>query len=142
MAFVMLNPSTADEKRDDRTVAKCIKYAVSWGFRELCVLNLFALRSTDPKILYREDDPVGPDNDRWFRRVLPRCARVVCAWGNHGAYLGRGKQVLEMIGNLGHEPWALVVTKTGQPGHPLFLPAARAPSPPLRQHSLPMVHQQ
>ena len=38
-------------------------------------------------------DPVGPDNDRWLRKVLPRRARVVCAWGNHGAYLGRGKKV-------------------------------------------------
>ena len=128
VAFILLNPSTADEEHSDPTVTKCIKYAISWGFQEMCVLNLFALRSADPKALYQKDDPVGPDNDRWIREVLPRCAKVVCGWGTRGVYRRRDNTVLELIRSLGHEPLALAVTKKGYPGHPLYLPTDLRPA--------------
>ena len=126
--FVMLNPSTADEQHDDPTVVKCIRYAMGWGYRELHVLNLFALRSTDPKALYRADDPVGPENDDTFRRVLPRCRAVVCAWGNHGVLHGQYLAALAIMRE--HcRPQALAITKEGHPQHPLYLRADLLPEP-------------
>ena len=48
VAFVMLNPSTANESQDDRTVGRCIGFAQKWGFQTLEVGNLYAWYATDP----------------------------------------------------------------------------------------------
>ncbi|MBK8271403.1 MAG: DUF1643 domain-containing protein [Planctomycetes bacterium] len=61
--FIGLNPSTADETQDDPTVRRCIRYAQSWGYGALCMTNIFAYRSTDPLVMKRFDDPIGPKND-------------------------------------------------------------------------------
>lgn len=130
-AWVMLNPSTADGVDvDDRTVRKCQAFARRWGFSGIAVLNLFGLRSTLPRSLYEHEDPVGPDNDAtivdWLAR--PDLERVVEAWGNHGPLLGRAGIVHEMVRASGREVVRLATTKTGQPGHPLYL---RLASPPM-----------
>jgi hypothetical protein len=85
VAFVMLNPSTADESKDDPTIRKCVGFAKRWGFGALDVVNLFAWRSTDPDGLLDAADPVGPDNDKMVRAVFDGADRVVLAWGSHGA---------------------------------------------------------
>ena len=43
--FGLLNPSTADESRDDPTVRRCIGLARSWGYGALAIGNLFAFRT-------------------------------------------------------------------------------------------------
>lgn len=63
LAFIMLNPSTADDVVNDPTVERCVRRAVSMGYGGLRVANIFALRSTDPTQLYVSVDPIGPDND-------------------------------------------------------------------------------
>ena len=127
--WVMLNPSTADAQQDDPTVRRCIYFAQRWGYQAITVLNLFAYRATDPKELRGVEDPVGPDNELWFERVLGRSDAVVCAWGNHGNLHGQSEIGLEWIRRAGHEPLALRVTGQGQPQHPLYLPSGLAPEP-------------
>src|SRR6187455_1128147 len=95
--FVCLNPSTADEVRDDPTIRRCVGYAKRWGFSRLVVCNLFALRSTDPRALYEHPDPIGPANDRHLLDEATRADRVVAAWGAHGGYKLRGATVLRML---------------------------------------------
>ena len=48
VTFVMLNPSTADDKKPDDTIKKCIKLARSWDYGSLEVVNLFAYIATEP----------------------------------------------------------------------------------------------
>lgn len=125
VAFLMLNPSTADADQDDPTIRRCIGFAKSWGFGGLIVGNLFALRSTDPKALYEHPDPIGPDNDTHLVNIAQSARKVICAWGTHGAYRDRGREV-------GHRleffPLAaLKVTKDGHPGHPLYIAASTQP---------------
>lgn len=62
--FVMLNPSTATAETNDPTIRRCIGFARSWGCDYLVVVNIFAFRATDPKVMKAEADPVGSDNDR------------------------------------------------------------------------------
>jgi len=120
VVFICLNPSKADEHVDDNTVRRCIGFAKKWEAGRLDVLNIFALRSTDPWVLYGVRDPVGPENDRWIRRTVRQADVVVAAWGNHGAYLDRGAHVRAMIPPFRVECFG--VTKAGQPKHPLYLP--------------------
>lgn len=61
--IVGLNPSTADEIHDDPTIRKCINFAQAWGYRALCMTNLFAYRATKPNVMRAAAEPVGPEND-------------------------------------------------------------------------------
>ncbi|MDW9823680.1 DUF1643 domain-containing protein [Sinorhizobium meliloti] len=121
VAFLMLNPSTADASQDDPTIRRCIGFARYWGFGGLIVGNLFALRSTAPKALYDHPDPIGPDNDQHILAIAKSARKIVCAWGTHGALHDRGRQVAERLEFL--DLVALKVTADGQPGHPLYLAA-------------------
>jgi hypothetical protein len=63
VCFVLLNPSTADETREDRTVRRCIGFARGRGYGALEVVNLYAYVATDPAELRRAGYPVGRYND-------------------------------------------------------------------------------
>lgn len=125
VAFVMLNPSTADASQDDPTIRRCIGFAKAWGFGGLVVGNLFALRSTDPKALYSHPEPIGPENDDHLRRIANEADPVVCAWGTHGTLHDRGREVAELLD--GRNLAALKVTAAGHPGHPLYIAANAEP---------------
>ncbi len=114
-----LNPSTADETRNDPTVSRCIGYARRWGFGALVVTNIFALWSTDPAGLRRVPDPVGPDNDLALRRVATHSDAVLVAWGAGGALGGRAADVRDLLS--GVDVRCLGTTKAGEPKHPLYL---------------------
>lgn len=117
MAIIGLNPSSATENEDDPTVNRCWKLAKREGYDAFCMLNIFALRSTNPQKLYSSPDPIGVDNDQWIQQVTQQASIVVAAWGVHGAFQQRGKQVREMIPDLK----CLGITKYGHPRHPLYL---------------------
>lgn len=118
--FVGLNPSTADEVKNDQTVTRCINYAKQWGYGGLIMTNIFAFRATDPARMKAAPDPVGPENDHNLLFAAEKAQLIVCAWGNHGEFLGRGKQVAEMLKDI-KELHCLATNKTGHPKHPLYL---------------------
>jgi len=117
--FIMLNPSTADAKIDDATIRKCIGFAQRWGYDGMHVVNLFALRSTNPEALYSHADPVGPENDVFIEASLLSAEKTIIAWGKHGKIMGRGEQVLK---RLDHRCFALKFNLDGSPQHPLYVP--------------------
>jgi len=123
--FVMLNPSTADAKVDDPTIRRCIGYAKRWGFGGLFVVNLYALRATDPRELAEHADPVGPLNEVFVRQATKRCD-VVVAWGAHPMAVQRSKTIdLSRAKSV----TCLGVTKSGAPRHPLYVRADREREP-------------
>lgn len=124
-AFIMLNPSTADEDENDPTIRRCINYAKDWGYGTLEVVNLFALRATDPSELQDHTAPIGGANDVHLRKVCDEAEIVVGAWGANGSLHGRGREVAEMLDVQLH---ALDTTKDGHPVHPLYQPADADPT--------------
>lgn len=81
--WIMLTPSTADALEDDPTIRRCVAFTKAWGLDGLVVVNLFALRATDPRALARHRDPVGPANDQFIREALHPWSVPVAAWGAH-----------------------------------------------------------
>ncbi len=120
----MLNPSTADETVLDPTCSRARDYAERWGYGALIVTNVFAWRATDPADMKAARDPVGRGNDRAILAAARAAALVVCAWGNHGAHLGRAARVRELLGQAEIALYALRVNANGEPAHPLYLPGA------------------
>ncbi|WP_050527115.1 DUF1643 domain-containing protein [Pseudorhodobacter aquimaris] len=121
VAFMMLNPSTATEVQNDPTVERCERRARTLGFGAFRVVNIFAWRATDPKVMRAQTDPVGPENDAAIIEAASWADRVVCAWGAHGAHLDRGAKVEALLRASGRPLYQLGLTKTGQPKHPLYI---------------------
>jgi hypothetical protein len=130
VTFVMLNPSTADASVDDPTIRRCIGFARAFGATGLAVVNLYGLRATSPKDLWKAADPVGLENDSTLRTFLAMAAAhdmpIIAAWGAH-AEPDRVAAVRAMPG--AERLQALRVTKDGAPGHPLYLPSTAIPQP-------------
>jgi hypothetical protein len=123
--FIGLNPSTADETTNDRTVSRCIDYAHRWGFSALCMTNIFAWRDTKPALMKEALEPIGQENDSTLFRLAGDAGIVVAAWGGHGCHLGRDKVVMAMLPKL----HCLKKTQSGAPNHPLYLKATLKPLP-------------
>lgn len=124
--FIGLNPSTADETKDDPTISKCIKFAKEWGYGGMCMVNLFAYRATKPSDMKKADDPVGPQNDAYIRKIASDACVIIAAWGNEGVYKGRSKELSKVIAR----PLdCLGVNATGEPRHPLFVEGSMLPMP-------------
>lgn len=126
-AFIGLNPSTADETINDPTVTRCATFAKTWGFDGFCMLNLFAFRATDPKVMKATADPVGPENDECLIRCLRIFGKIVAAWGTHAAYQNRHEAFLGIMKVECPYIFHLGMTKEGFPKHPLYLRADSKP---------------
>ncbi len=128
--FVGLNPSTADESRNDPTVNRCIGFAKRWGYGTLIVGNLYAWRATNPHDLKAVREPRGEKRPRHPDRnlvILRRLARevdlIVAAWGAWpGPMSLRAERVLgELSSNGERAVMTLGLTRSGAPRHPLYV---------------------
>ena len=124
---VMLNPSTATEVQNDPTVERCERRARALGYGAFRVCNIFAFRATDPKVMRAVPEPVGAGNDAAIAEGAAWADAVLCAWGTHGAHLGRGPAVERLLRATGRPLLHLGLTREGHPRHPLYIGYAVAP---------------
>jgi hypothetical protein len=109
--FIMLNPSTADDKEDDQTMKRVIDYSKLWGYGSVHVGNLNAYRSKDPKILKTIEDPEGKENITHVKSLVERVEKVIYAWGNAG-------KEPKWLSDIVPTPYCIYTTKDGNPRHP------------------------
>lgn len=117
VTFIMLNPSTADAFEDDPTIINCCKLSKEWGLGGIEVINLFAYRSSKPDELKKALDPIGPENNEHIIKAIKSSSLTIAAWGNHGTFLNRDKEVIDLVNNY-CDLYCLLVNKTGCPTHP------------------------
>jgi hypothetical protein len=137
LAWIMLNPSTADGELDDPTIRVCCGRARRLGYGGIEVANLFQYRATHPHELLTADDPIGPDADRAIEDVARRAEAIVAAWGGFASSSAesRSREVAELVADRLKRPLlCLGTTAAGAPLHPLRIPYStelttwRAPS--------------
>lgn len=109
-----LNPSTANEENDDKTIQNLIHVLMDYGYGGYYMMNLFALISSNPNDLRACPDPVK-DNDKWLHDISLKCDDVIFCWGSFKQANYRVKKVIAQF------PKALCFGKTddGKPFHPL-----------------------
>ncbi len=114
--FIGLNPSTANETKNDPTIRRVIEMAKAWGFGGVYMMNLFAWVSAYPEELLKCDDPVG-ENDDYLTNVSEMVKEIVFCWGAFKEAEQRANYVKLMF------PYAkaLIINKDGSPRHPLYV---------------------
>jgi hypothetical protein len=120
MAWIMLNPSTADADVDDPTIRRCMSFARRDEYDGIEVINLYALRAAEPKELDRAPDPEGPANRHHWDEVLSDhgIGMIVAAWG---AWRPKVMPTLA-LGEWHTGGWfCLGTTASGAPRHPLYV---------------------
>lgn len=117
--FIMLNPSTADATKNDPTIRRCISFAEREKCTDLVVLNLFALRATDPKELEKHKDPIGLYNNERIAELIDKHKNgiVVAAWGANKFARERGALAQFFYGPF----LCLGKNRDGSPKHPLYV---------------------
>lgn len=127
MLFIMVNPSTADAKKDDATIRRCKGFAIREGATHLIVVNLFAFRERSPKKVKEAQkkgiDIVGPHNNEHIHTAIRDSMEmpVVLGWGSHDFLGDRGDHVRNYVIHLRGAAHCLGRTKKGFPRHPLFV---------------------
>jgi len=131
VCFIGLNPSTADETTDDPTLRRCIGFASKWGYGSLFMVNLYALRATDPSLLWQKPHKtrVGPHWQQHFLDAVTQTDCVVTCWGgfSKGRVMDRRQgqrhadHTLALLHTNNIEFSHLGLTRGHQPKHPLYL---------------------
>lgn len=121
LLFIGLNPSTANNIKDDPTIRRLVGFAKSWGFGGLFAGNLFSLVTANPDNLWFSPSPElpGGPNDTAIKRMRELSVKVWVGWGNEGRNAGsRPKEVLDLVGD---PVFCLRRTMAGEPTHPLYI---------------------
>jgi hypothetical protein len=128
----MLNPSTADETNDDPTVLSVCRLARNAGFAKVKVLNLFAIRATNPKDMWLHSSPTGENNWKTWTETLqnlnPKEDAVVLAWGRAPTVYQHRLKFIQNVQNASQclKKWdetlmTWINNKDGSPRHPLYI---------------------
>lgn len=128
--FILMNPSTADEVKNDPTIERQCRRAKQLGFGSLVILNCGAIRETDSKIAWSDPDPIGPNNLEIIKNEIIRNqdALFVAGWGRPAHQHGVCNSVLTIFRELGVPLWCLGKNNDGSPKHPLYVSYRTQPS--------------
>lgn len=116
--FIGLNPSTAGIVNDDPTIRRLIEYTKAWGFGGFFIGNIFAYRTSDPRLLRETKKPVGSDNTKHLKVMASVCDKIIFMWGNGGTYKNKHLKVIKKFQGRGY---CFKITNAGNPYHPLYL---------------------
>lgn len=122
MLFVMLNPSTADDKKPDPTLDRCVGFAKREGFGELRIVNLFALRTPFPSDLAKDWTKARAHEEANLRTIeieALTASRIVAAWGQNETQ-GVDVRVLRLLRQY-QDVYCLGRNADQTPRHPLYL---------------------
>ncbi len=121
LLFILLNPSKATEKLSDPTLARCQTRALLLGYKQFRICNLFAFRSTSPKILKTTPHIKGSHNDKIIRKSILWADSIICSWGSLGTFQNRSSEVLKLLKKSNKSVYHLGLTKNRQPKHLLYI---------------------
>lgn len=115
--YIGLNPSTAKEIKNDRTISRLVKFTKEHGFGGLYMLNLFTFVTAYPKELKTCRNPAMFAN-RYIKQYAKKSDKIVFCWGNFKESKTRAEEVKAMF----TEAYCFKKNKDGSPRHPLYVP--------------------
>ncbi|MDD5510501.1 MAG: DUF1643 domain-containing protein [Dehalococcoidales bacterium] len=122
-----LNPSTAQDIKDDPTVIRLAGFARYWGFGGFFAGNLLPFVTPNPQELWRWYNSLSEAgkevvrlNDEAIKQMRGMCSKAMVGWGNEGK--NAGTRPNEVLAVLGEPVYCIKTTKLGEPAHPLYMP--------------------
>jgi len=112
--FIMLNPSLADNYKDDPTIRRLIKFAKLYGYGGFYVGNLFSYITPYPKDLADKDLSFSKKNLKEIRKMIALTKAVVYGWGN-------SFEEPDWLKKNVSKPKCFGKNKNQTPKHPLYL---------------------
>ena len=122
IAFIGLNPSTANENENDPTIRRVISFANSWGYGGVIMYKLFAIVSSDPSILLTPID-LQKNNQWYLDDILNQCKDICFCWGSFKEAKERAKEIISLFDTA----VCLGINADGSPKHPLYVPGKTKP---------------
>ncbi len=137
VVFFGLNPSIANSSINDKTLTRIINFCSQWGYKNIYVINLFALISKSSIQLSKSNDPIGGGNDFIILKTLEFWREDIncdlwLGWGDKGQLRERDREVVKLIkkysyietkeNNFSKSVLCLGLSKKGNPLHPLYMP--------------------
>lgn len=124
-----VNPSTADEKKTDRTICKVMGFCDKWNHDGFVMLNLYPIRSTKPSNLPVDfDSEIHRQNLDIIESALKKYNNptILLAYGNSIIKRKYFKECLKDILSLFTKYTTSFIhlgelTKMGHPRHPLYV---------------------
>lgn len=155
LPWIMLNPSTADDTKDDQTLLRIIAFTWRWGFDGLAVFNVYPFRTPSPKECAKIVIGWDERQDWWVRDTIhgyhsyiaTQLANVdacMVAWGAPAEPLGFETVIwAEQLFDTINDPdgprdrtlrtWCIGTTGGGHPKHPMARGVHRVPNDALPQ---------
>ena len=115
LLYIMLNPSIADDKKDDPTIKRLIFFTKKYRYGGFYVANLFTQITPYPKEL-NMDNLSKKNNFKIINDLIKKSDSIVYAWGN---LVSEPRELLEIIDS----PLCFGKNLNGTPKHPLYLPS-------------------
>ncbi len=121
----MVNPSDADDEKNDPTMTKVDGFCARLGASKVKVWNPFALVSKDVRHLRTAVDPIGPENDAYIEQAIRDADIHIVAWGPLAKLpknlRTRWRDVVSVLERAGARPMCWGTAQDRQPRHPLMV---------------------
>ena len=114
LLYIMLNPSVADEIKDDPTIRRLINFTKKFDYGGFLVGNIFTKITPNPKDIDRSKG-ISDKNFEELFKLINKVDHIVYAWGNT---VEEPKLLKELV----LSPKCFGKNLNGTPKHPLYIP--------------------
>ena len=115
LLYIMLNPSLADEKKDDPTIRRLINFTKRFDYGGFLVGNIFTIITPNPKELDKSKG-MSDKNFEEIIKLVNKVDQIVYAWGG-------SIEEPQLLKKIVLSPKCFGKNLNGTPKHPLYLPS-------------------
>tara|TARA_E500000075_G_scaffold101789_1_gene93658 strand:- start:377 stop:829 length:453 start_codon:yes stop_codon:yes gene_type:complete len=115
LLYIMLNPSLADEKKDDPTIRRLINFTKKFDYGGFLVGNIFTIITPNPKELDKSKG-MSDKNFEEIIKLVNKVDQIVYAWGS-------SIEEPQLLKKIVLSPKCFGKNLNGTPKHPLYLPS-------------------
>ena len=112
--YIMLNPSKADDKKDDPTIRRLVNFTKKFNYGGFLVGNIFTTITPNPKEIDKSKGISGRNLEELLK-LINTVDQIVYAWGNT-------IEEPQLLKELVLSPKCFGKNFNGTPKHPLYLP--------------------